>query len=345
MRSGSFVLPPLSALYGAVIRARLGAYRRGVLSATTLTVPVVSVGNITVGGTGKTPLVEFFCRALAREGKRVCVLTRGYRREQPHRRVVVSDGKEVLATVSEAGDEAFLLAQNLAGIAAVISDANRAAAGSWAVQELGIDVFVLDDGYQHLQLARDLNVLVIDASDPWGGNMLLPTGRLREPLTGLSRADCIVVTRSDILEKASGLVAQLRQRVNCQVFTSRMRTVRVQTLTGNRVDETISKQSLTAFCGIGNPNSFYEQLRLSGFHVKSNHSFPDHHKFAQRDIDQVCKEARAEGSTGLITTAKDAVKLQSLRIGMQCYVLEIEVVIDEAESLLALLRKALVRAG
>lgn len=341
MNSGSIVLPPLSALYGAVVRARLGAYRRGVLSATRLTVPVISVGNITVGGTGKTPLVEFFCRALAREGRKVCVLTRGYKREQPENRVLVSDGNTVHATVTEAGDEAFLLAQTLKGVAAVISDSKRAAAGNWAVQELGSDVFVLDDGYQHLQLARDLNLLIIDASDPWGGNRLLPTGRLREPLSGISRADCIVVTRADNPDNTISLIAQLRKRASCSIFTSRMRKTGVRTLDANRVDDAVFGQSLSAFCGVGNPKSFYEQLRRSGFKLRSTHSFPDHHKYQQRDIDEICAKAVSERVTGLITTAKDAVKLQSLQFDLPCYVFEIECAIDEEASLLALMREAL----
>src|SRR5712692_8004430 len=151
------VLPPLGALYSAAVRARLALYQRGLLQVSKLEAPVISIGNITTGGTGKTPLVEWVARSLAREGKTVCILTRGYRRANPNQRVVVSDGKRVLASELAAGDEPRLLAENLVGAAAVIGDADRFAAGRWAIRELGANAIVLDDGFQHLRLARDLN--------------------------------------------------------------------------------------------------------------------------------------------------------------------------------------------
>ena len=195
--ASSIVLAPLSVLYAAVTRTRLALYKRGVLKLSTLDAPVISVGNITTGGTGKTPLVEWVARALDRQGRKVCILTRGYGRENPNIRIVVSDGQRILANELEAGDEPRLLAENLLGLAAVISDADRFAAGQWANKEFGSDVFILDDGFQHLRLVRDLNIVTIDATNPWGGGRLLPYGRLREPRGVLSRADCVVITRAD----------------------------------------------------------------------------------------------------------------------------------------------------
>src|SRR5688500_192500 len=182
--SSAILLSPLSSLYRAVTQARLTAYKRGLFEVTKLAAPVISIGNLTTGGTGKTPLVEWVCRVLARDKRKVCILTRGYGRANPGVRVVVSDAFTVLATATEAGDEPFLLAQNLKGLAAVISDADRAAAGKWALENLGAEVLVLDDGFQHLGLARDLNILTIDATNPWGGGRLLPYGSLREPRSG-----------------------------------------------------------------------------------------------------------------------------------------------------------------
>src|SRR5260370_21135627 len=205
------VLPPLSALYGAVTRARLTLYRRGTFRTITLERPVISVGNITTGGTGKTPLVEWVARTLVAEGKTVCILTRGYGRSNPDRCVLVSDGQTVFVSASEAGDEAFLLAKNLEGVAAVISDANRAPAGKGAIKHLSTDCFVLDAGFQHLRLARNLNIVTIDATNPWGGGNLLPYGRLREPRSSLRRADCLVITRSDQAEGIQSLRSELAQ--------------------------------------------------------------------------------------------------------------------------------------
>jgi tetraacyldisaccharide 4'-kinase len=150
---------PLSVLYGAATRARLLLYRAGALPVARVEVPVISVGNITAGGTGKTPLVEWLARALAHEGRRVCILTRGYGRIDVRRRVIVSDGEQILAGAREGGDEPRLLAENLRGLAAVISDADRASAARWAIKNFRSDVFILDDGFQHLGLARDLNIL------------------------------------------------------------------------------------------------------------------------------------------------------------------------------------------
>ncbi|HEY0082521.1 MAG TPA: tetraacyldisaccharide 4'-kinase [Pyrinomonadaceae bacterium] len=192
------VLAPLGVAYGAAGSARLALYRAGVLAVEHAAAPVVSVGNITAGGTGKTPLVEWLARAAAREGRRVCILTRGYGRADAGKRVVVSDGERVLAGAREAGDEPRLLAENLRGLpVAIVSDANRVAAARWASEQLRSEVFILDDGFQHLRLARDLNILTLDATDPWGGGRLLPRGRLREPLSEMKRADLIVITRAE----------------------------------------------------------------------------------------------------------------------------------------------------
>src|SRR5215213_3309961 len=151
----SLALAPLGMLYGAVTRARLRLYGSGLLKSERVGAPVVSVGNLTAGGTGKTPLVEWAARALAREGLRACVLTRGYGRADERRRVVASDGARVLAEAAECGDEPRLLAERLLGVAAVVCDRDRVAAARWAREELGAEVFVLDDGFQHLRSARE----------------------------------------------------------------------------------------------------------------------------------------------------------------------------------------------
>src|SRR5688572_29730312 len=227
----SLILPPLSVLYGAVTRTRLSLYRRGTFQSTKLDRPVISVGNITTGGTGKTPIVEWIARTLATAGKKVSILTRGYGRDNPDRLVVVSDGKTVMATPSEAGDEPFLLATNLVGASAVISSADRVAAGNEAIKSFNSDCFILDDGFQHLRVERDLNIVTIDATNPWGGGHLLPYGRLREPLSGLSRADVIVMTRTDQANNIDVHDTEIRKHAgDLPLFHSRMRTSRITAL-------------------------------------------------------------------------------------------------------------------
>jgi tetraacyldisaccharide 4'-kinase len=239
---------------------------------------------------------------------------------------LVSDGVTVFSTPSEAGDEPFLLANNLIGVAAVISDANRVAAGTGAIKHLGTDCFILDDGFQHLRLARDLNVVTIDATNPWGGGSLLPYGRLREPLESLKRADCVVVTRMDQVNDIESLKEKIvRLSGDRPVFLSRMKTTRLVDLNGNSERLPISA---AAFCALGNPQSFYDQLRRSGISLTLEKSFTDHHSYIQSDIDSLVLSAKQTGAQSLITSAKDAVKLRALEIPLPCFVLEIEMEIE-----------------
>ena len=316
----SLVLPPLSLLYDAVTRTRLSLYRRGTFHTTKLDRPVISVGNITTGGTGKTPLVEWVARTVAAQGKKVCILTRGYGRKDPHLQGIVSDGYGVLASPAEAGDEPYLLATKLTGLAAVISSADRIAAAEEAIKDFGTECFVLDDGFQHLRLARDLNIVTIDATNPWGGGRLLPYGRLREAPEGLSRADCVVLTRCDQVESVNDLRAEIARLTGDRpIFNSSMRTVGVGA----------PRTRVAAFCAVGNPASFFEQVRRAGYEVVLERSFPDHHVYSQNEIDSLTYP----GAEALITTAKDAVKLHSLSFSIPCYVLEVEISIENAEEL------------
>ena len=322
----SFVLPPLSLLYDAVTRTRLSLYRRGTFHTTRLDRPVISIGNITTGGTGKTPLVEWVARTVASHGKKVCILTRGYGRKDPHLQVIVSDGYGVLASPAEAGDEPYLLATRLTGQAAVISSTDRIAAGEEAIKDFGTECFVLDDGFQHLRLARDLNVVTIDATNPWGGGKLLPYGRLRENREGLGRADCVVITRCDQTNGVEELEAEIAGLIGGRpIFRSQMRPVRVGSL--KNPSETLAPPAtIAAFCAVGNPGSFFENLRRLGFEIALQRSFPDHHVYSQAEIDSLVRDA---GGSNLITTAKDAVKLRSF--SLPCYVLEIEIAIEKEE--------------
>jgi len=330
----SFVLPPLSLLYGAVTRTRLSLYRRGTFHITKLDRPVISIGNITTGGTGKTPLVEWVAKTIASHGNKVCILTRGYGRKDPHLQVIVSDGYGVLASPAEAGDEPYLLATKLTGQAAVISSADRIAAGEEAIKDFGTECFVLDDGFQHLRLARDLNIVTIDATNPWGGGKLLPFGRLREAPEGLSRADCVVITRCDQAGDLEKLRAEISHLIDGRpIFKSSMRPVRVVSL--RNAGETLAPPArVAAFCAVGNPDSFFRNVQQLGYEIGLQRSFPDHHVYSQAEIDSLIKDA---GGSSLITTAKDAVKLRTLAFAVPCYVIEIEIVIENVEEFTGLI--------
>ena len=339
----SRLLRPVSALYGVVTRARSAAYRRGWFSVSQLPEPVISVGNLTTGGTGKTPLVDWVCRVIAREGlpaKRVCVLTRGYARPDQKSQLVVSDGNTILADQYLAGDEPYLLAKNLMGIAAVICNADRIAAGQWAIENLASEVFVLDDGFQHQRLHRDLDIVTIDATNPWGDGSLLPYGRLREPAAGLSRAGCIVITRADQVEEIDSLKTSIQQLApGVPVFTSRMVTTGIRTLDGQPAP--FDRQlPLAAFCGVGNPGSFFDHLRREGLTPVFSRSFPDHHNYTPNELVEIENSAEAHGAKILLTTAKDAVKLSSASFKLPCFVLDVQIAIDDEARLIEMIRKA-----
>ena len=345
------VLAPLGVAYGAAVRARLALYRAGLLKVHRVGRPVLSVGNVTAGGTGKTPLVEWLARRVATgEGRRVCVLTRGYAREDEGRRVVVSDGRTVSAGARESGDEPLLLAERLLpdGVA-VVCDADRVAAARWASENLRSEVFILDDGFQHLRLARDLNVATLDATDPWGGGRLLPAGRLREPPSGLARADCVVITRAELCADLAGLKSRAaRLSGGRPVFVARTVARGLRELSAVETEGVApgasprARESLLAFCAIGNPGAFFAQLRREGYGVAGERAFADHHFYTQRDADELSRAGA--GARALVTTAKDAVKLRGLRFGLPCYVLEIGLSFDEEAAMFELVRKVVRRS-
>lgn len=375
-------LAPLGTLYGAVVRARLRLYRSGFLKIERVGAPVISVGNITAGGTGKTPLVEWIARAVAREGRRACVLTRGYGRADERRRVVASDGERVLAEFEECGDEPRLLAERLLGAASVVCDRDRVAAARWAREHLAADAFVLDDGFQHLRIARDLDIVTLDATAPWGGGHLLPRGRLREPPSSLARADCLVITRAELAADLGALRAEAARLSGgrAAVINSRVRTRGLTRLNpppdspedeceGNEREGSDSLKDghegtaspkekhegrgvgkvsgvegpAAAFCAVGNPRAFFEHLRREGFELLYTRAFADHQRLTQADVDKVAGEAARSGARVLMTTAKDAVKLRGLRLSLPCYVVEIELEFEDEGELLGLVRAALSR--
>ena len=344
-RAASLALSPLALLYGAAMRTRAAFYKRGIFRAHKIDAPVISVGNLTTGGTGKTPVVEWIAERLHLKEQRVCVLTRGYRRTNPKTRVVVSDGSQILADASSSGDEALMLAEELRGQAAVICDADRVSAARWAIENFGSNVFVLDDAFQNLRIDRDLNIVTVDATNPWGNKSLLPAGTLREPLKSLSRADCIILTRSDEATDPV-LLQQLATVSAAPVFFSRMVTSRIRPLasdSGASATNLSEHAGVAAFCAVGNPQSFFAHVRRESLRLLSTKVFRDHHRYTQTDLDRICEDAIACGAEALITTRKDEVKLRTLRLELPCYVLGIEIEIASADRLLELIDRAILK--
>lgn len=348
---------PLSWIYGKIADLRNTLYDKGVLRSRSLGARVISIGNITAGGTGKTPLVAFVAGILAARGETVCVLTRGYGRTNPNRRVLVSDGSEILANAWDAGDEPLELAGKLLGKAVVIADADRASAARWAKAAFGITAFVLDDAFQHRKVQRDLDIVCVDATSPFGGRKMLPSGRLREPLHNLKRADVVVITRANLMKDIDDLKSEISGlNPDCSIFAAENKIVRMvsleefhaktqrpqneeSTLVKKVGEDTFASKGnrAFAFCGIGNPENFFEQLRQENFEVAATEAFRDHRIYTQQDVANIEEKALEYKAEILLTTAKDAVKLNALAFTTPCFVVEIELIIDRAEDFAAMI--------
>ena len=339
-RATTLALTPLSLAYGIGVRVRNRLYRAGLLKSYDVGAPVISVGNLTTGGTGKTPMVAWLAAQLAADGRRLCVLTRGYRRESSGR-LLVSNNDRVIADVRAAGDEPFLLAQKLAGKAAVICDKDRVGAARWAIEHLGTQIFILDDAFQHQRIRRTVNILLLDANSPFGNGRLLPAGNLREPKRELARADCIVITRADESKHIDTLLAEIRaMNGKVPVFTSHTKHVTLRSIAG-AASALPGSEPLAAFCGIANPNSFFSLLRDKGYEVVHTRAFRDHHDYSQVDIDAFVEVAAGHGAKALVTTEKDAVKLAALRFSMPCKAAPISIEFDRPEEFLSYVKQSL----
>lgn len=316
-------------LYEFLTLLRVVAYETDYLKPRRLDAVVISIGNITVGGTGKTPMVEYIARYLKEEGYDVAILTRGYRRRSSGR-VALNDpraagtdaeaGKEgekfFFGRYPEFGDEPLMLARRLPDIPIVI-DKNRHESGRWAISELGADVLVLDDGFQHLAVARDLNILLLDATDPFGGFEMVPFGRLREPLYGIKRADAVIVTRADRPFDEGQVNAIVKRLCGDEIplMYSYSAITRLRHLGSNEVYEVdqFAGWNVAVACGIGNPEAFSDDILQAGINIVGEHFFADHHAFTQKDLDRVIAAASEAGAEAIITTEKDAVRLEGLK--------------------------------
>jgi tetraacyldisaccharide 4'-kinase len=320
------ILSPLGFLYGKITDARNALYDRGVFASYPLGAKTISIGNITTGGTGKTPLVAHVAGILADAGEKVCILTRGYGRENPRQRVLVSDGRNVLADARTGGDEPVELATKLIEKAVVIvADADRVSAAAWAREKFDITAFVLDDGFQHRRAKRDLDIVCVDATDAFGNGKVLPAGKLREPVENLKRADAIVVTRCDMVDDLSDLKSRISE------LNPTSATFLAKSLVTN-IDLPDVQLPAFAFCGLGNPESFFELLRRNGICLKGTETFPDHHYYTQAEIFELEGKARRCGADVFLTTGKDAVKLDELKFELPCHHVDIQTRIDDEAS-------------
>jgi tetraacyldisaccharide 4'-kinase len=331
------LLWPLSLPYAAIARLRARAYRQGLLRQRRLEEAVISVGNLTVGGTGKTPMVLWIAERLLAEGKSVGILTRGYRGKPVSASAAKSQTTNDSAAISTS-DELRLLQSRLENRALFGVGPDRYKNGL-ALAARGVDWFILDDGFQHLQLARDVDIVLIDASKPFGGGHLLPAGRLREPRAAIKRADLVVITRSN---HAPAIESIVRRHSAAPIFYARTTLASVYSPSNSQLTAAEARSKiLFAFCGIGNPAAFIADLRDWGFRVAGLKSFPDHHRYSPSDIAAIEKQAREAGATGLICTEKDRFNLEQAQPSMNLWVCSISLHIDRDDDFWqALMKKA-----
>jgi tetraacyldisaccharide 4'-kinase len=308
---------PLTLPYGTVTRLRARAYEMGLLRAKRLDARVVSVGNLTVGGTGKTPMVLWIAQQLLDRGRTVGILTRGYRGTN--------------GPGGATSDEVELLRTRLRDRVAIGVGADRYSRGMELVQR-GTEWIVLDDGFQHLQLKRDADVVLIDAMNPFGGGRLLPAGWMREPKTALRRADIIVVTRSS---RAPAVEAAVRRETDAPIFYARPKLEALCPIDGSDIRQNLPalrEKRWFAFCGVGNPGAFISDLRDWGFQIYGPRFFRDHHRYTQAEMDEITEQARGAGADGLICTEKDYFNLSAVKnFGLETMYCQISLQVDRAE--------------
>ncbi|TAJ08952.1 MAG: tetraacyldisaccharide 4'-kinase [Nitrospirae bacterium] len=309
-----WLLRLLSIPYGLVVRARAWLYATGWFPTWTLPCRVVSVGNLTAGGTGKTPVVIWLVQSLLLRGLRVGVLSRGYKRQSGEEFLLVSDGETVLAGPAEAGDEPHLIASRCPGVVVAVG-ADRYRAGQWVLSRFPLDCVVLDDGFQHLALHRDVNLLLVDASAPQDLDALLPAGRLREPLAAAARATLVLMTRVDQVrqqETVAGTVRALGRR-DQPILVRFTPDMFVDVASGAaQALEGVRGRTALLFSGIGNSGSFRATMSGLGVNVVEEVRFPDHHAYRNGDLERVNDQAKRCGAQLLVTTEKDAVKVAPL---------------------------------
>ena len=302
----------LALLYGWVVRTRIFFYRKGIYRTHSLPCKVISVGNITLGGTGKTPFVILLAEMVQEKGYRTAVLSRGYKGKYAGAYGVVSDGEKILLDALQAGDEPYLLAQKLKGVPIVVGK-KRWISGRFVLDRFKPQVVILDDGFQHLALKRDCNVLLLDSLHPFGNGKLFPRGELREPLSQMGRADVLILTKGeqdDIINNLGKRLMNFPEGVPLFRVHYQPQEVRAWGEEKGRVSLILKGRKVLAFAGLARPFSFKNTLSSLGAKILKFEVFPDHHPYSPADLERLSQQALRCGAEAMITTEKDLARIQ-----------------------------------
>ena len=315
----------ISIFYNIVIRIRITGYKIGILPTKRLPCKVISIGNITIGGTGKTPLTIYLAEYLKKKGYNVTVISRGYKGKAEKKGAIVSDGKTVFLGPQEAGDEAFMMANQLKkNKIPVIVGQNRYKAGILALDKFKPGIIVLDDGFQHLRLFRDIDLLLLDGNDPFGNQYLLPRGILREPISSLSRSNAFVLTRTDIASGSTESFTGINKYSSFRPIYHTTHTLYIYKVIEGYKDKTciedVSKKlsfdinilkgkKIFAFSGIAKNEDFKRSIEKISCNIRGFVGYPDHHSYSDTDLSDLLQSAMAKNVDFILTTEKDYVRI------------------------------------
>jgi len=327
----------ISLLYGGVVKLREILYKKGVLKSKRLPCKVISVGNLTVGGTGKTPMTLYLAKQLTHAGYNVAVISRGYGGGAEKSGGIVSDGQVIFMDPQMAGDEPFLIARNLKNVPVVVGQ-NRFSAGMSAIRHFSPDVIILDDAFQHLQLARDIDLVLLDSRCPLGNGHLLPRGPLREPLSALLRADAFIFTRSAPATCDLPLATSHFSLLTSHSFLTSHVPYLCKLIRESHSDSEsyhismLKGRKAYAFSGIAKNDDFCRTIADIGCELVGFSAFPDHHRYSDKDFDLISRSAKAAKADILVTTEKDEVRIpHKFRFPLDLAVIGIEISFGEKE--------------
>lgn len=326
------ILLPISFIYTLVILIRNLFFDIGLFKIRNLDLPIISIGNITVGGTGKTPIVEYLLKYLLTKNIKVAVVSRGYKRES-RGLIIVSDGKIVNPDPYVCGDEPLQIARKFPQAIVLVSE-NKYKAAKLAKDTFNVDLVILDDGFQHRKLSRNLDVVILNASKSFLDRLLLPSGFAREPIHSLNRADFILFSNGDIDKK---VIKNFEDKLHAK-FTYKVTGLK-NVFENNILHlEELKSKRCYAFCGIGKPESFYQTLKETGIFIQKFKTFRDHHFYNEADINNIISESKENKSDIIITTEKDAIKLSKFRnkfkdIALYYLIIEVKFIENEEKFL------------
>jgi len=307
---------PFSPLYSAAMRFRERLYLGGILDRTQLTVPVVAVGNIVLGGTGKTPIVKHLAELFASNGYNPAIISRGYKGKASAPVNIVSNGKSLLLSADDAGDEPYMLASAIPYIP-VLTGKKRALPAQYAISEFGANILILDDAFQHISVRRNLDIVLFDGTFLAGNSRVFPGGVLREPIAALHRCHAFLITG---VNEENGL----RVKKFCELLTKKFPEKPIYKSRTKPLAEIDSRASYFAFSGIANPYRFIRSAETAELNIIRTKFLEDHARYSQKILDDICKNATECGATHLLTTEKDYVKISGYKMSMPISVLKVQ---------------------